>query len=57
MLTRYIAIAAGLYLAYTAYRCPCEEIYACKPVTTNAAALTLAAIAAYPVFLAQRTQQ
>lgn len=54
MFIRYIAIAAGLYLAYTAYRCPCEEIYACKPVTTNAAALTLAAIAAYPVFLAQK---
>lgn len=49
MFTRYLAVAAGLYLAYTAYNCPCEEIYACKPYSTNLAAFTLLAIAAYPV--------
>lgn len=49
---RSIAVLLGLYLAYTAYRCPCEVIYACKPLQTNAAALALLSITAYPVLFA-----
>jgi hypothetical protein len=50
-LVRYVATAASLFLAYTAYTCPCEQIYACKAGTVLTVYAVLGLVSFYPIFV------
>lgn len=47
MWNRALAVGVPLWLAYTAYRCPCERIFACKPVEVLSAVVVLNLLALY----------